>query len=341
MALYPPPTESLPVFNPEVFQNATNTLSIGDLKSQFLQFPISQTAQETINQLAITTLGTYKTQTYKQTTNLTELATIGYVNDAAGAPGNYAVLNASNTFTGATNTFNAVAATSIATTGTSSIAGYAPLNASNTFSGATNTFNAVAATSITTTGTSSIAGYAPLASPALTGTPTAPTPAGGDISTAIATTQFIYNSISPLQKVFTFTSDSSGNSNWTWTNPQGIPATANSFYWTITNKNPGSNVYTSSTTTVSIAANATNGFVASGYAYKNSYGTITPSVITGSALAPSAPVSYQGLQSAPTFKALQGSASGAVYQPVYQFTLPTGGNLTSNIYLLMTFTVIT
>jgi len=87
MALYPPPTESLPVFNPAVFQNATNTLSIGDLKSQFLQFPISQTAQETINQLAITTSGTYKTQTYKQTTNLTELATIGYVNDAAAGAG--------------------------------------------------------------------------------------------------------------------------------------------------------------------------------------------------------------------------------------------------------------
>jgi hypothetical protein len=40
-------------------------------------------------------------------------------------------------------------------------------------------------------------GYAPLASPAFTGTPTAPTPAGGDNSTKIATTAFV-NAYAPL-----------------------------------------------------------------------------------------------------------------------------------------------
>lgn len=38
--------------------------------------------------------------------------------------------------------------------------------------------------------------YAPLASPALTGTPTAPTAAQGDISTQVATTAFVNNEIS-------------------------------------------------------------------------------------------------------------------------------------------------
>ena len=39
--------------------------------------------------------------------------------------------------------------------------------------------------------TAAAATYAPLASPALTGTPTAPTPAAGDNSTKIATTAFV------------------------------------------------------------------------------------------------------------------------------------------------------
>jgi hypothetical protein len=44
----------------------------------------------------------------------------------------------------------------------------------------------------------SISGLAPLASPALTGTPTAPTPTAGDNSTKIATTGFITGTFAPL-----------------------------------------------------------------------------------------------------------------------------------------------
>src|SRR5262249_48839344 len=45
--------------------------------------------------------------------------------------------------------------------------------------------------------------YAPLASPALTGTPTAPTPTAGDSSTKIATTAFVNQGISgPLATSF-------------------------------------------------------------------------------------------------------------------------------------------
>jgi len=40
--------------------------------------------------------------------------------------------------------------------------------------------------------------FAPLASPALTGTPTAPTPAGGDNSTNLATTEFVQGAIPPV-----------------------------------------------------------------------------------------------------------------------------------------------
>lgn len=46
--------------------------------------------------------------------------------------------------------------------------------------------------------------FAPLASPALTGTPTAPTPAAGDSSTKIATTAFVQGAISGLANALIF-----------------------------------------------------------------------------------------------------------------------------------------
>lgn len=46
--------------------------------------------------------------------------------------------------------------------------------------------------------TAALAGYAPIASPAFTGSPTAPTPAAGDNSTRLATTAFTSGNFAPL-----------------------------------------------------------------------------------------------------------------------------------------------
>jgi hypothetical protein len=54
--------------------------------------------------------------------------------------------------------------------------------------------------SFTANGSNSIAGYAPLASPALTGTPTAPTATAGTNTTQIATTQFVTTAVSGISQ---------------------------------------------------------------------------------------------------------------------------------------------
>lgn len=70
-----------------------------------------------------------------------------------------------------------------------------------------------------------IAGLAPLASPALTGTPTAPTPAAGDDSTNVATTAFVQNAIpswakTPTKPSYTLNDVCPDYENWL-----GVPGT--------------------------------------------------------------------------------------------------------------------
>lgn len=191
---------------------------------------------------------------------------------------------------------------------------------------------------IPTTG-SYIAGYAPLASPALTGTPTAPTPVNTDNSTTIATTAFCNSLITSQNNKYTFVSDASGTSKWDWTNPF-IPATAYSFYWTITDKNPvNALTYSNSQAVLYVNSNASQGFCASGYAYRVNYASISP-VATGSALVPTTAISYQGLPTAPTFVSKEGTLSGINYLPQYTCVLPNGTAVSTPIYLYLTLTAI-
>lgn len=85
-----------------------------------------------------------------------------------------------------TDTFNAV----IDTTGLMGAATYDPQNIqADAFARANHTGTQAQSTIVNLT--TDLAAKAPLASPALTGNPTAPTPAGGDNDTSIATTAFV------------------------------------------------------------------------------------------------------------------------------------------------------
>ena len=88
---------------------------------------------------------------------------------------------------------------------------------------------------------SQIAGLAPLSSPALTGTPTAPTAATSDNSTQIATTAYVNNKVTAISSgvvsvngssgTVTLTTDniSEGSSNRYWTNARTIASTLTGF----------------------------------------------------------------------------------------------------------------
>jgi len=65
--------------------------------------------------------------------------------------------------------------------------------------------------------------FAPLASPALTGTPTAPTPTAGDDSTKIATTAFVQDAIDSFSSVDAI-SDQAIATAWNTVLPAGTPA---------------------------------------------------------------------------------------------------------------------
>ena len=210
-----------------------------------------------------------------------------------------------------------------------------------TFTLKTNSSNQiVSANGLNISGTSSIAGYAPLASPALTGNPTAPTQVNTDNSTKIATTAFCNSLITAQNAKYTFVSDAVGTSSWNWTNPAGIPATAYSFYWTITDRNPVNGfTYTNANTTLTLQSNASNGFCASGYAYRVAYASLNPT-ISAVAYVPTNAVSYQGLPTAPSFYVKEGIASGTKYLPVYTCVLPVGTAVVNPISLYLTLTAI-
>jgi hypothetical protein len=76
MSAYPPPSENLPIFDSALFGN-TQDLTINNLKSNFLTFPLAQSGLETIPNLAITSSGTAPTPA--STSNDTTIATTAFV----------------------------------------------------------------------------------------------------------------------------------------------------------------------------------------------------------------------------------------------------------------------
>lgn len=152
--------------------------------------------------------GTPTAPTASAGTNTTQIATTAFVSTA--------VANVVNGATGALDTLNELATAlnndaSYATTITNALATKAP-SASPTFTGTVTTPLTTAGFVKSSSGgvlssTSSVAqsevtglvgdlaAKAPLASPALTGTPTAPTPAAGTDSTQLATTAFVTSAI--------------------------------------------------------------------------------------------------------------------------------------------------
>jgi hypothetical protein len=149
--------------------------------------------------------GTPTAPTPAQTSNDTTVATTSFVKAAVAAGG----VSSFNSRTGAV-TFQAsdisavggallsgpafigvpTAPTPTAGTNTTQLATTAFVAAALATAGGVNSFNGRAGVVTLTTADVTGAGGAPIASPALTGTPTAPTPAAADNSTAIATTAF-------------------------------------------------------------------------------------------------------------------------------------------------------
>lgn len=97
MSAYPPPSENLPIFDSALFGNNSD-LTIDNLKSKFLTFPLAQSGLETIPNLAITSSGTAPTPA--STSNDTTIATTAFVKANALSPlspdptGTYTNLNA-------------------------------------------------------------------------------------------------------------------------------------------------------------------------------------------------------------------------------------------------------
>jgi hypothetical protein len=82
MSSYPPPQENLPIFDSALFTTNQSTLTLSALKTQFLTFPIGQTATETIPNLAITSSGTAPTPA--STSNDQSIATTAFVKANSG-----------------------------------------------------------------------------------------------------------------------------------------------------------------------------------------------------------------------------------------------------------------
>jgi hypothetical protein len=76
----------------------------------------------------------------------------------------------------------------------------------------------------------SLASLAPIASPGLTGTPTAPTPASTDSSTKIATTAFVTSAVYGVRGAYSPASVASVNSFGQWTTPAAITVTSVDLY---------------------------------------------------------------------------------------------------------------
>jgi hypothetical protein len=97
MSAYPPPSENLPIFDSGLFGNSTD-ITIDNLKSKFLTFPLAQSGLETIPNLAITSSGTAPTA--GDSSNDTTIATTAFVKANALSPispspaGTYTNLNA-------------------------------------------------------------------------------------------------------------------------------------------------------------------------------------------------------------------------------------------------------
>jgi hypothetical protein len=97
MSAYPPPSENLPIFDSALFGNNSD-LTIDNLKSKFLTFPLAQSGLETIPNLAITSSGTAPTA--GSSSNDTTIATTAFVKANALSPlspspaGTYTNLNA-------------------------------------------------------------------------------------------------------------------------------------------------------------------------------------------------------------------------------------------------------
>lgn len=116
--------------------------------------------------------GTPTAPTASPGTNTTQLATTAFVAAAIAALG------------GLVNSFNGrTGAVTLASSDVTTALGFTPYNSTNPAGYITS---------------AALAPYAPLASPALTGTPTAPTAAGGTNNTQIATTAFVQAAIAAL-----------------------------------------------------------------------------------------------------------------------------------------------
>ena len=126
MSAYPPPSENLPIFDSALFGN-TQDLTINNLKSQFLTFPLAQSGLETIPNLAITSSATAPTAS--SSSNDTTIATTAFVKENALSPlspspaGTYTNLNA---------TINTYGQITSASSGTGQFSIFIPSNNSST-----------------------------------------------------------------------------------------------------------------------------------------------------------------------------------------------------------------
>ena len=119
MSAYPPPSENLPIFDSALFGNNSD-LTIDNLKSKFLTFPLAQSGLETIPNLAITSSGTAPTA--GSSSNDTTIATTAFVKANALSPlspspaGTYTNLNATiNTYGQITSASNGSGGASVIT----------------------------------------------------------------------------------------------------------------------------------------------------------------------------------------------------------------------------------
>jgi len=173
MASYPPPTTNLPIFNSQSFATPTasaggSSITIPFLDANYLQFPLAQSALETIPNLAVSVSGTAPTKVLG--TNTTDIATCAFVIENAGGGG--APLD-SPVFTGIPEAPTAAVAT-------------------NTTQLATCEF--------VLANMGGVGVYAPLNSPAFTGTPTAPTVVPStDDTTTLATTAFVQSTLTTME----------------------------------------------------------------------------------------------------------------------------------------------